>query len=238
VCIFTTAPTHLVADLGGWLPAGSPFVPLARPVRLLDTRDCIVGPAGPQDAAGATVCRPVRHAFPVAPGVPASYGRTHSGYPGTDIFTACGAPAVSPVDGVVLQVRRDDTYRRPPDNPALRGGRSIAILGDDGVRYYGAHWDTIDPTIVAGARVVAGQPIATVGRSGDTSVCHIHFGLSVPCPDLEWAVRRGLVWPWPYLDAWRAGREASPVAELAALVRARPSACADAMAMPTAQDAG
>jgi murein DD-endopeptidase MepM/ murein hydrolase activator NlpD len=236
VCLFTSAPTHLVADLAGWFPDGSPYVG-RNPVRLLDTRDCIVGEGGPTSPTGATACAPVRHAFPVAPGVPASYGRSHAGYPGTDVFAACGAPAVVPADGVVLQVRRTDAYVRSQDNPALRGGRSVAILGNDGVRYYGAHFDTIDPAIVVGARVVAGQAMATVGRSGDTSVCHIHVGISIPCTGSEWSVRRGLVWPWPYLDAWRAGQERSPVGELAALARARPLLCAEAMALPTAADA-
>jgi len=238
VCLFTSAATHLVADLQGTFPAGSPFVPAPNPVRLLDTRECLVSDAGPLDAAGATVCRAVHHAFPIAAGVPASYGRTHAAYTATDIFAACGSPVVSPVDGVVQQIRREDRYARPPDSPALRGGRSVAILGDDGIRYYGAHFESIEASLAVGARVAAGDPIARVGRSGDTSVCHVHFGLSFPCPGVEWEVRRGVVWPWPYLDAWRAGREASPVAELAALERAQPGRCAAAMALPTAADAG
>jgi hypothetical protein len=37
VCIFTFAGTHLVADLDGYMPAGSTYTPLS-PARLLDTR--------------------------------------------------------------------------------------------------------------------------------------------------------------------------------------------------------
>ena len=41
----------------------------------------------------------------------------------------------------------------------------------------------------------------------------------------EWAVRRGEVWPWKYLDAWRTGEQLSPVDEVTAAEAANPDGC-------------
>jgi murein DD-endopeptidase MepM/ murein hydrolase activator NlpD len=139
------------------------------------------------------------------------------------------------VNGVVIEVRTVDRWDPAIDNPATRGGRSVAILGDDGVRYYTAHLDTID--VAQGRRVGAGDPIATVGRTGRASACHVHFAISPPCPGPEWSVRRGVVWPHPYLDAWRVGEQRSPADEIDEWVADHPDACAEAMSDPFAPDA-
>src|SRR5690606_25296082 len=49
-----------------------------------------------------------RRVFPVLG--EASYGRTHHGYPGTDIFAPCGATYVAVYSGVVHEVNRKDRY--------------------------------------------------------------------------------------------------------------------------------
>ena len=210
---------HVVVDLLGWFPAGSGYHRVATK-RLLDTRL----PGTP-------------HVMPVAEAI-VGYARDHHDYPASDIFAFCGARIVSPVNGVVVHVRRVDSYVRSVDNPALRGGRSWAVLGDDGVRYYGSHMDQIDPAIEVGARVTAGTMIGTMGSTGDAGACHLHFGISMPCPGPEWAVRRGVIWPWPYLDEWRVGSDVSPRIEIAQYAAGHPTACADAEADPFAHDAG
>ncbi len=177
------------------------------------------------------------YVVPVADVAAAGWGTTHSGYPATDIFAACGAGIVSPVDGVVLQVRTIDRWDPAIDDPATRGGRSVAVLGDDGVRYYLAHFDTIEPTVVEGERIAAADPVGTVGTSGRSSACHVHFSISPPCPGPEWSVRRGVIWPYPYLDAWAAGDQTSPVEEIERWVAEQPDACAEAMADPYAAGA-
>ena len=208
----------IVVDLLGSLTASSGIHPLA-PARLLDTR--------PAD---------VHHAFPVALTVTPrpSYVHDHHDYPATDIFADCGAPVLSPVDGVVVHVRRTDSYVPSVGNPATLGGRSIAILGDDGVRYYGSHLESFVDGVAVGLRVTAGQPVAVLGRTGDAGACHVHFGLSPPCSGVEWQVRRGVIWPGDYLDSWRAGGNLGPATEIAAWSAAHPTACADAQALPTA----
>jgi hypothetical protein len=59
--------------------------------------------------------------------------------------------------------------------------------------------------------------MAKVGRTGDASACHEHFGLSPVCArTADWWTRRGVIWPWSYLDAWKAGTMKSPLAEITA----------------------
>ena len=144
---------------------------------------------------------------------------------------------MSPVNGVLLEVRRINDYDPAVDNPTTRGGRSLSILGDDGVRYYLAHFELVADGLEPGGRVAAGDPLGTIGTTGRSSACHVHFGISPPCPDREWSVRRGVVWPFAYLDDWRHGGQASPVAEVAAFVETQPDACAEAAADPFAADA-
>jgi murein DD-endopeptidase MepM/ murein hydrolase activator NlpD len=96
---------------------------------------------------------------------------------------------------------------------------------------------TIVEPLVPGDRVEIGQTLGTMGDTGRTSACHLHFSISPPCPGKEWSVRRGVIWPYPYLDAWRRGEQLSPVDEVDRWVAANPNACADAMADPFAGDA-
>lgn len=178
-----------------------------------------------------------RYRVPIGDGVQFSYGRTHHDYPASDIFAGCGAPVVSPVDGTVLEVRGEDRWVASEDNPATRGGRSVTILGNDGVRYYLAHLDLVEPGLRPGTRVAIKAALGTQGNTGRSSMCHTHFAISPPCPGTEWAVRRGVIWPWGYLDAWRKGEQASPVDEVRRWVEEHPLSCLAAMADPQASDA-
>ncbi|WP_027660275.1 M23 family metallopeptidase [Salinispora fenicalii] len=171
-------------------------------------------------SASATPPQPppaeVRHVFPVRAG-DASYRPTHSAYPATDIFADCGVPVVAVTDGSVLEVSRVDRFDPGGPRGPFNGGLSVAVLGDDGVRYYGSHLSEVAADVDPGVRVVAGQQLGTVGRTGNAnSVCHLHFGISPPCPGKDgWWIRRGVVWPAPYLDAWRRGVSRSPTVEVA-----------------------
>ena len=154
---------------------------------------------------------PVRYRFPVA-GCRVDYGRTHHDYPATDIFAARGCAFVAPVDGRVDEVATADRWSPTSDRGADRGGRAVSLVGVDGVRYYGSHLQSVAAGIRPGVRVRAGQLLGRVGNSGSARVTavHLHFGISWPTPPGVWWLRRGVVYPWRYLDSWRAGGDLSP----------------------------
>jgi peptidoglycan LD-endopeptidase LytH len=155
---------------------------------------------------------PVRYRFPVA-GCRAQYGNSHHDYPAADMFTGRGCAFVAPVAGRVDEVTRTDTWSQATDKGADRGGRSVSLVGVDGVRYYGSHLEAIAAGIAPGTRVRAGQVLGRIGNSGSARVTavHLHFGISWPTRPGIWWVRRGMVPPARYLDAWRAGERLSPV---------------------------
>lgn len=181
------------------------------------------GQAAPPPSAAPTSATPtptridLRHVFPVKASNVA-YHPTHSAYPGTDIFADCGEPVVAVTDGRILEVSRVDRFSKSGPLGPYNGGLSVSLLGDDGVRYYGSHLSAIAPGVDAGVRVKAGQQLGKVGHTGNANnVCHLHFGLSPKCTGHDdWWIRRGVIWPAPYLNSWRKGGNRAPAAEVAA----------------------
>jgi murein DD-endopeptidase MepM/ murein hydrolase activator NlpD len=152
--------------------------------------------------------------FPVQPPGLVSFaeGLASHGYPATDIFAPVGTMVVAVTSGVVDFVSYQDIWDPQADDPATRGGLSVAILGDDGVRYYGSHLSKIQTGIGRGVRVAAGQVLGYVGHSGDARNTdpHLHFGISRPSYPEDWKARRGQVDPYAYLFAWRSGLNLMP----------------------------
>jgi murein DD-endopeptidase MepM/ murein hydrolase activator NlpD len=153
--------------------------------------------------------------FPIA-GCEANYARAHHDYAATDILTKAGCKFVAPIDGVVDEVNRTDIWKGKTNLGIDRGGLYVSIIGIDGVRYYGSHLRSIPLSIQAGLAVKAGRLLGTIGSTGSArgTAPHLHFGISWPTPANIWWVRRGEVLPWKYLDAWRAGKDLSPVKEV------------------------
>jgi murein DD-endopeptidase MepM/ murein hydrolase activator NlpD len=146
-----------------------------------------------------------------------SYGHTHHDYPATDIITKCGNQVVAATSGTIINVVRKDTWTAKVNAGATRGGLAVAILGDDGVRYYGSHMSVINASIKIGVRVKTGDSLGKTGETGDASACHLHFGISPPCAEgSDWWNQRGTIWPWPYLDSWKKHGQKSAVAEIKA----------------------
>ena len=163
------------------------------------------------------VAAPV-YVFPVAD-CKVDYARAHHDYPATDILAKKGCKFVSPVEGVVDEVNRTDMWSGKTNLGPERGGLSVSIIGTDGVRYYGSHLTSIVKSIQPGVAVKAGRILGTIGSTGSArgTSPHLHFGISWPTPSQPnvWWVRRGAVLPWKYLDAWKQGKDLSPVKAVA-----------------------
>lgn len=182
-------------------------------------------------ATTTTMPAPV-YGFPFV-GHAVSWHDSHLQYPAVDVF-GCGATVVSPTNGVVVQVRDTDPWDPKVNAGSTRGGKYVAVLGVDGVRYYFAHLESV--AVSVGDPVQPGDPLGPMGQTGDArkSTCHTHMGISWPCPGNEWQVRRGEVWPQPFLQAWQRGEQLSPTAIVAGAKGEHPDACAEAMAQPDA----
>jgi murein DD-endopeptidase MepM/ murein hydrolase activator NlpD len=157
------------------------------------------------------------YTFPVA-NCAVNYARAHHDYAATDILAKAGCKFVAPINGIVDEVNRVDTWKSPPNLGITRGGLSVSIIGEDGVRYYGSHLRSIPENIQPGVVVMAGDVLGAIGSTGSArgTAPHLHFGISWPTPPDTWWVRRGEVLPWKYLDAWKKGKDLSPVKAVAA----------------------
>ncbi|MDP4507207.1 M23 family metallopeptidase [Nonomuraea turcica] len=159
------------------------------------------------------------YTFPVK-GCKTTYQRKLLVLPKTTIWAGEGCAFVAPIGGVVDEVNAQNKWRPSTDVGADREGRFVTIIGDDGVRYLGGHLDTVAEGVKPGVRVKAGQLLGRVGRSGnarDTGP-NLYFAISWKTGPSLWWVRRGMVEPWDYLDAWQSGnRTFSPREETLAL---------------------
>lgn len=116
------------------------------------------------------------------------------------------------MDGIVIETSRQDNWSGRENLGSTRGGKFVSILGDDGVRYYGSHLRSVAKGIEAGVRVTAGTKLGEVGTSGSArgTPPHLHFGISWPTEEGIWWVRRGMVSPFAFLQAWERGEMKSP----------------------------
>ena len=202
----------------------APAAPAASPTLPPTASDTPTEPPTPTDSltpsATPTITQPPTatgvsfvYVFPVQPARNTGFSEGGHPYPATDIFAEAGARFVAVTSGVVDYVTYKDLWDPVVNDANLRGGLSVAIIGDDGVRYYGSHLSAIAPGIAVGVRVKPGQLLGLVGNSGDAAgrPTHLHFGISPPTYPEDWHSRRGLVDPYPYLLAWKAGASVTPV---------------------------
>jgi len=169
------------------------------------------------------------YTFPVA-GCTVTYSKYHHDYPASDIFAKKGCAFVSPIAGVVDEVNAVDKWSGKTNLGADRGGLSISILGDDGLRYYGSHLSKIEPNIVPGYKVTTGEKLGEIGSTGSArgTKPHLHFGISYPTEKGIWWVRRGVglekgkTSPWKYLQAWQAGKDLKPKLTVPSVIPTEP----------------
>jgi len=169
------------------------------------------------------------YTFPVA-GCTVTYSKYHHDYPASDIFGKKGCAFVSPVAGVVDEVNSVDKWSGKTNLGADRGGLSISIIGDDGLRYYGSHLSKIEVNIIPGYKVATGEKLGEIGSTGSArgTKPHLHFGISYPTEKGIWWVRRGVglekgkTSPWKYLQAWQVGKDLKPKLIVPTVIPAEP----------------
>ena len=169
------------------------------------------------------------YTFPVA-GCTVKYGKYHHDYPATDIFAKKGCAFVAPISGVIDEVNTVDRWSGKSNLGVDRGGLSVSLIGDDGIRYYGSHLQKIEPNIVPGYKVTSGEKLGEIGTSGSAKGTkpHLHFGISYPTEKGIWWIRRGVglekgkTTPWKYLQAWQAGKDLKPRLIIPATIPAEP----------------
>lgn len=179
------------------------------------------------------------YVFPVKD-CPVTYETRLLVLPKTTIWAAKGCSFVSPVNGVVEEVNIQNRWRPSTDRGTDREGRFVTVIGDDGVRYLGGHLDTVNLGIRPGVRVSAGQVLGQVGNSGNarSTASNLYFAISWKADPALWWVRRGMVRPWNYLDAWLKGNPTlSPAVEMRTVMKrtgAAPSCVTLCASKPTA----
>ena len=168
-------------------------------------------PPSPSPSQTSTLAIVV-YVFPLQPADVAEYQQGHHDYPAVDILAPVNTRFVAVTNGQVDFVSLEDLWDPTLDDPITRGGLSVAIIGDDGIRYYGSHLSQVESGIAPGVRVIAGQILGYVGTSGNARslASHLHFGISRPTFPEDWATRRGELDPYPYLLAWEAGQQLIP----------------------------
>lgn len=109
------------------------------------------------------------YVFPVAGGAGVvSVGHTHHDYPAADI----AAP-----EGTQLYALSDGTVERSWAEPSGNCGIGFTIATTDGLTWTYCHMAYLEPAVVEGAQLSAGQPVGLVGQTGHADGPHLHLQL-------------------------------------------------------------
>lgn len=131
-----------------------------------------------------------------------SFGEERAGgerrHTGVDIMAPAGAPVVAAAGGTVEKLFYSNggggvtAYVRSPDRR---------------LSYYYAHLAAYAPTLREGEAIRAGDPIGTVGDTGNAGAgnFHLHFGIERLEPGDPWHKGRAIS-PYPLLARGRTGR--------------------------------
>jgi murein DD-endopeptidase MepM/ murein hydrolase activator NlpD len=162
--------------------------------------------------AGDLLGAPAFHSgyvFPVGGGAGlVSVSHTHHDYPAADIAAPEGEPVYALADALVVNAWTD---------PDPKCGIGLTLAAFDGQTWTYCHLSVLDPAVVPGAALTAGQQVGLVGHTGDATGPHLHLQLQ---PAEQWPQQEpwflsfaGTAFTWQ--DANEAGDQA-PAQTLAA----------------------
>jgi murein DD-endopeptidase MepM/ murein hydrolase activator NlpD len=121
------------------------------------------------------------YVFPVGGGPGVVFAsHTHHDYPAVDIAAPMGSPLYALANAVVVK-----SWSAP--DPACGIGLTLQVF--DGQVWTYCHLSVLDPNVVAGAQLTAGEPVGLVGATGDATGPHLHLQLQPPTE-------------WPQQQAW------------------------------------
>ena len=170
---------------------------------------------------GALFASPVTndsgYVFPVGGGPSVvSVSHHHHDYPAADIAAPEGSPLYALADSVVLK-----SWAQP--DPYC--GIGLMLKASDGQEWTYCHLSYLDPQVVQGAVLGAGQSVGLVGSTGDATGPHLHLQLDPPThyPQLEpWFQRfAGTAFRWQDAPTPQPGATASGGAPVFAQVPSR-----------------
>jgi murein DD-endopeptidase MepM/ murein hydrolase activator NlpD len=176
--------------------------------------------------AGALFATPVTndsgYVFPVGGGPSVvSVSHHHHDYPAADIAAPEGSPLYALADSVVLK-----SWAQP--DPYC--GIGLILRASDGQEWTYCHLSYLDPQVVQGAVLSAGQPVGLVGSTGDATGPHLHLQLDPPThyPQLEpWFQRfAGTAFRWQDAPTPQVGGTASASAPVFSQVSSQDSGSA------------
>jgi murein DD-endopeptidase MepM/ murein hydrolase activator NlpD len=108
------------------------------------------------------------YVFPVGGGPSVvSVSHWHHDYPAADIVAPEGSPLYALSDGTVVYAWSWDQ----------RCGTGFTIKTADGLTWTYCHLSYLDPAVVPGAELKAGDPVGLVGQTGDATGPHLHLQL-------------------------------------------------------------
>ena len=138
-----------------------------------------------------------KYVFPFSK-VAVRYPKDHLNYPAVDV-EGCYARILAPTAGVISQLHRRDKWTPEKDSPGTRGGLTITLQGDDGVRYFFSN-ETADAAAINKPHQMPRQPakgegVVSVRRTNWKERCGIcqsgHHRVPIEhffkC---EWAIHR------------------------------------------------
>jgi murein DD-endopeptidase MepM/ murein hydrolase activator NlpD len=161
----------------------------------LDAARASAAPASFAPQAGTLLATPSYaggYVFPVGGGPSVvSVGHDHHDYPAADIAAPMGAPLYALADGVV-------EHAWPLGSGSC--GVGFILRTGDGRSWTYCHLSFLEPTVQAGAALVAGAPVGLVGSTGHSTGPHLHLQtgpeLTYPQQEAWFSAFAGTAFSW------------------------------------------